>query len=252
LSISRAVAYLASLNEQGEDPLQSPQVFNPPSHERSLSDFCALFLDSIKNLQETAAFGVINQTLEKYPLDRLFTGVLQPAMVEIGEAWHRKEIPIAVEHFGTQIVLQFLMGRLTAAAHPTRPGSMVAACAPGEDHQLGILMLVVMLKERGWDVRYLGPDLKLERLYDATQPIQPHMFLFSATRPETAESLHELAETIEDFPKPYPMIVLGGQAFTGFRLPNNLPAVYMDSDLNTSLSMIEFLLTKSRTEGRQA
>jgi MerR family transcriptional regulator, light-induced transcriptional regulator len=36
---------------------------------------------------------------------------------------------------------------------------IVAACAPGEMHQIGLLMLVVMLRWRGWDVKYLGPDL---------------------------------------------------------------------------------------------
>ena len=112
---------------------------------------------------------------------------------------------------------------LSASAPPTRPGVIVAACAPGETHQIGLLMLVVMLRWRGWDLKYLGPDLLLDRLDEALGPIRPCLLMFTANRAETASSLQVLPQILERFPYPKPLVVVGGQAFLSYRLPEGRP-----------------------------
>ena len=37
-------------------------------------------------------------------------------------------------------------------------GTAVLACAPGEQHEIGLLMLAVLLRADGWQVAYLGAD----------------------------------------------------------------------------------------------
>ena len=121
----------------------------------------------------------------------------------------------------------------------------MAACAPGETHQIGVLMLVVMLRWRGWDVRYLGPDLKLEGLASALAPMRPKLLMFTATRPESARQLEELPQILAQFPEPKPMIVLGGLAFRSLRLPDEVPAFYLDFSPTAIVSMIERLLQQT-------
>ena len=41
-------------------------------------------------------------------------------------------------------------------------GTAVLACAPGEHHDLGLLMLAVALRADGWRVEYLGADTPVE------------------------------------------------------------------------------------------
>ena len=48
--------------------------------------------------------------------------VIEPALVELGEAWHAGELPIAVEHFAAQLCVQPLTGMLAAAQAPTGTG----------------------------------------------------------------------------------------------------------------------------------
>ncbi len=81
---------------------------------------------------------------------------------------------------------------------------------------MGLLMLVVMLRWRGWDVKYLGADLSLERLEEALGPLRPTLLMFSANRPETAAELARLPAVLAGFPDPKPLVVVGGQAFTAF------------------------------------
>ena len=177
-----------------------------------------------------------------YSVDQVLMDVVTPALVQIGDMWHEGKLPIAVEHYATQFCMQHLMSMLAASAPPARDGLIVAACAPGETHQIGLLILVVMLRWRGWNVKYLGPDLKLERMEEALGPMKPTILMFTANRVETAQQLVPLTEILMRFPSPRPTVILGGQAFNSMRLPEDIPAVYIQASPVETVKTIEALM----------
>ena len=181
----------------------------------------------------------------------MLTQVVQPALVEIGEAWHKGEITIAAEHYASQYCMQHLMGMLAAAAHPTRPETIVAACAPGETHQIGLLMMVVMLRWRGWNVIYLGADLNLDDLGKALAPVHPRILLFTATLVETARRLEKLSSGLNDFPEPKPHVIVGGRAFENFRLPDNIPVTYLNQSASANVAEIERMMIQHTLNTRK-
>lgn len=244
MSISRAVEYLAELRQAGKDPTV-PLPVSRPELPASTENFKDQLYTALVKYDETSAAELLRRAFLLYTVDQVLVEVIQPVLVEIGEAWHRGELPIAVEHFATQYSMQRLMSMLEASARPSREGLIVAACAPGETHQIGLLMLVVMLRWRGWDVKYLGPDLKLDGLAESLAPLRPKLLMFSATREESAKRLEELAQVTAGFPEPKPLVILGGGAFKNVRLPQTVPAVYLDSSPTAMVSTIERLLNQS-------
>lgn len=241
MSISRAVEALHDLRSGGYDPAVSNEqvdITRPIS-----ADNLALELTSaMVSFDDEASANVLRRALSMYSLDDVLTGVVQPALVEIGEAWHRGEITIAAEHYATQFILQNLLSLVHAMGPASRPGVIVAAGAPGEMHQIGILMLVVMLRWRGWNVKYLGPDLKLDRLDEALQLIRPRMLLFTATRPEAARNLLGLDAVLQKLETPHPLVVFGGLAFHGMQLPESLPAIYLNQPATEAVRLLEDML----------
>ncbi|WP_299026818.1 MerR family transcriptional regulator [uncultured Thermanaerothrix sp.] len=242
ISIGRAVEYWHELRSMGRDPVAEQTRFSPTAQPISPNHLARDLYAALTHFDEEAAAEVLRRASALYTIDQVLTEVVQPMLVEIGEAWHRGELPIAVEHFATQFCLQHLMSLLAASAPPRHPGIIVAACAPGETHQIGLLMLVVMLRWRGWDVKYLGQDLKLEGMAEALGPLKPRLLLFSATRPEIALNLLDLPTALAAFPDPKPWVVLGGQAFEGLRLPKTIPAVYLQAPLLETVTLIERLM----------
>ena len=244
LSIGRAVEYLNELRTSGYDPAVEPVYQarpNPGDHPASPS-FATLsnqFLEAMLQLDETSAVEIMRRAFSIYSVDQVLMEVVQPTLVTLGESWHRGELPIAIEHYATQFCMQHLSSMMTAAAPPSHPGRIIAACAPGEMHQVGLLMLVVMLRWRGWDIKYLGPDLPLDRLGEALIPIHPKILMFSANRVETAEKLMDLPRILERFPAPQPIVILGGQAFERMHLPENVAAVYLNHSPNEMVQRIE-------------
>jgi MerR family transcriptional regulator, light-induced transcriptional regulator len=249
LSIGRAVGYINELRSGGYDPAVEPS-YQPrpvsPSHASpSLNGLTDQLLDALLHFDEPQALEIMRRAFALYSVDKVLVEVVQPTLVTLGEAWHRGELPIAVEHYATQFCMQHLMSMLAAAAPPSHPGIIVAACAPGEQHQVGLLMLVVMLRWRGWDIKYLGPDLPLDRLEEALGPFHPQILMFSANRAETAENLRYIPEILARFPKPHPLVVLGGQAFLQTRLPEEVRAVYLHATPSEMVQRIEDLMLQT-------
>ena len=261
LSIGRAVEYLNELRSSGTDPAveasyarQSPPQARPASRDTSpsLHAISEDLLEALSHFDEPAALEFMRRAFALYSVDQVLMEVVQPSLVILGDAWHRGELPIAVEHYATQFYMQHLMGMLAAAAPPSRAGSIVAACAPGEMHQIGLLMLVVMLRWRGWDVKYLGPNLPLERMAEALAPLRPQILMFSANLVETAQKLAELPNVLAQFPVPHPLVVLGGQAFSQIRLPESVPAVYLSGSPTETVERIEaYLKQTGPSHGRE-
>jgi MerR family transcriptional regulator, light-induced transcriptional regulator len=241
LSISRAVNYLTELRSKGKDPaIEQSETSVPPSV--STQSLAGQFRRALEIFNDVAAAEVLRRAFSIYSVDSVLMDIVQPTMVELGEAWHRGDLSITVEHFATQFCMQHLNSMMASAASPTREGIIIAACAPGEVHQIGLLSLVVMLRWRGLDVKYLGPDLKLDRMAEALAPLRPKILLFTATLQSTAENLMKLNELLEQFPNPKPLVILGGQAFDHFRLPESIPVIYLNASPTITATAIEKLM----------
>ena len=217
MSIGQAVKYLNELRNNGFDPANesvgTTEEIEEPVNHVSLEVLSRHFQLYLMNYQNKEASDVLRRAFSIYNVDQVLTNVVQNSLVNIGEAWHRGEIPIAVEHFATQFCEQHLMGMFYSSAIPTREGTIFAACAPGEMHQVGILSLIVMLRWRGWDVKYFGQNLSLERITETLNVIQPNALLFTATTKESALALKPINSILEKYPFEKPLIFLGGQAF---------------------------------------
>ncbi len=251
LSIGRAVEYLNELRATGIDPAVEPISETrpaPPVSSPSLAILANQLLDALINFDEPTSLEITHRAFTLYPVESVLLEGIQPVLVELGDAWHRGELPIAVEHYGTQFCMQHLLSMLAAADPPTHLGTIIAACAPGEMHQIGLLMLVIILRWRGWNVKYLGPDLPLTRLEEALRPANPQVIMFSANRAETAARLAELSETLVNFAPPQPLVVVGGQAFEQMRLPDSVPVVYLNVPPMEAIRRIEEFMTQPQAD----
>lgn len=242
LSISRAAQHLSELRAAGQDPVVSLRREAAAQHPASCAHLSARCLRAWIDLDDETAAEALRLAFGLYPIEQALVEVVCPALTELGERWHRGELPVAVEHFATQFCLRHLQSMAAAAGAPSRAGLIVAAGAPGEMHEIGLLMLVVLLRWRGWDVKYLGPNLKLDRLDEALAPVRPRLLLFSATRRESAEALRALSEILPRFPRPAPRVVVGGRAYSG--PGGGLPGdwVVLDTAPSESVQHIEALM----------
>jgi methanogenic corrinoid protein MtbC1 len=154
---------------------------------------------------------LVDQALALSTLDESFVDVLTPALAEVGEGWASGSVTIAQEHLASATVRAALLKRLSDQRADVH-GTAVLACAPGELHEIGLLMLAVMLRSEGWQVAYLGADTPFADAVALADGLDATALCFSAASQESAQALDaELATTP---PRESLMVVVGGRGTT--------------------------------------
>jgi methanogenic corrinoid protein MtbC1 len=161
---------------------------------------------------------------------------------EIGRLWEQKAITVSVEHFASA----FFHGLLTNLFHalPTNSANplVIVCCAPGEEHEIGALMLSLLLRRAGLHIAYLGQSIETAGLLQTIRQMSPALVLVSATLVSCLEALAELARQVQQLPPPRPTFVFGGQAFEQHPdLISRVPGIYVDTDLQAIIDRVKRL-----------
>jgi methanogenic corrinoid protein MtbC1 len=123
---------------------------------------------------------LVEQALALNQLEDALSDVIAPVLGAVGDGWEAGEISVAQEHLATAIVRAHLE-RFLADSRGAVRGTAVLACAPGERHELGLLMVAVLLRADGWQVAYLGADTPVEDAVALAEESGARLLGFSAT-----------------------------------------------------------------------
>ena len=186
---------------------------------------------------------LLSEAFALYPLERVCLEVVQPVLVGIGEGWHAGRIDVGQEHFASALIRQQLAALFRLADSPRASRLAVAAAAPGEWHELGLLMVALFLARRGWHVVYLGPSLPSDDLLSSLAHLRPDAVVLSAAMAETAAALAELARRLAERPASAPLVAFGGRAFEADPgLRNVIPALYLGPSAATAAERLDQVL----------
>ncbi len=177
------------------------------------ADLSRRFLDQVLAGEGTAALATILDADELgLPLARLFGEVIEPALVEVGDRWEHGTVLVAQEKTVSELVRD-LIAELSIRhlrANPDAP-IVVAACVAGERHELGLRMLVGLLRADGYHMQYLGADVASEFLADAVHFHQPAAVLLSARFLTSEPALEEAIAAVRSVAGESTAIVVGGR-----------------------------------------
>jgi methanogenic corrinoid protein MtbC1 len=168
-------------------------------------------LDATSRGDAVAVERLVDQSLALRSLEESLLDVLAPALVAVGERWQAGEVSVAQEHLTSGIV-RAAVQRLVADARGSVRGVAVLACAPGELHEVGLLMLAALLRADGWQVAYLGADTPVDDALALARRLGAAAVCFSATMPEHADALRA---ALDAGPAPTAAVAIGGRAIGG-------------------------------------
>jgi methanogenic corrinoid protein MtbC1 len=218
---------------------------------RVIDEAASVALDEPSDLRDTLIAAIaendprtvsatLDQAFAVLPLEQALAEVVTPALQWAGEAWHRGELSVAQEHAITAKVRAHL-GRLISEGQGGVRGSAVLACAPGEHHDIGLLMLAVMLRADGWRVEFLGADTPVDAGVAFAERIGACMLCLSASRNESVELLRAALPAVE--PHGLIVIVVGGAAMTP-EIARELEATYADAELDVAVQRLRALAAR--------
>lgn len=216
VSISSAVALLELQHKTGQQPEREPLTGVARTSVRGARNADTVtqgLLAALLAFQEMEAETILAEAFALYAIEDVAEEIIVPVLVEIGELWHRGEASIIQEHFATAFLRRRLSALFNAYDQPATGPLAIAGSASGEWHDVGILLVSLVLRRHGWRVIYLGQNVPAANLLDAVRRLRPNLVCLSATTIESLEGLTEVAGAIAELPNPRPRLALGGRVF---------------------------------------
>jgi DNA-binding transcriptional MerR regulator len=252
MSIKRAVELWRQIEEEGRDPLISPTLLAtqqapalaPRIIEGTIAELRSSWIQACLAYDERTGEQVLAQAFAIYPPETVCLELLQKAMAQMGKGWYEGEVSVQQEHFCSALAIRHVEALVMAAPPPTRPGRILAACPPGEQHVFGLLLITLLLRRRGWEVIYLGANVPEERLDAAVAATQPQLVILAAQQLHSAATLLDTAQVLQQAGVP---LAYGGLIFNlSPALRHRIPGHFLGEELESAPQVAESLLIAPR------
>ena len=191
----------AQLVSSGQRPSDGP---------RPLDALKADLVGALVDLDDARADRVIAEAHALYPVEDVVIELFQPAMVEMGTLWHDGVINTTTEHFASSYVNGRLRALMSLSGNNRSGHGVIVACAPHDQHELGALVLAVLLRRSGYQVYFVGANTPVEDLADMARAVRPIAVMLSAS---SVDSVHHLMNKRNHLHGIAPLLVLGGNGF---------------------------------------
>ena len=115
--------------------------------------------------------------------------IIAPALWLVGRLWARGEISVADEHLATEISLRVLALQREAVRtqHERASRKALLAAPAGELHTVALQMNANLLRDAGYAVLMLGPDVPPDALAEAAVRHKPSVICLTATMPDASD-----------------------------------------------------------------
>jgi MerR family transcriptional regulator, light-induced transcriptional regulator len=128
------------------------------------NEYRARMFAAIGSFDEDGLEEAYSEALGLYPIEQVTRLLVMPLLAELGTRWERGDGSVAEEHFFGV----FMRNRLGARFHHrTRAQSgprLLAACLPGEQHEVGLLLFALTAHDYGLRPVLLGANMPLPEL----------------------------------------------------------------------------------------
>lgn len=148
--------------------------------------------EALDRFDDEGANRALDRLLAALSIETLMQQVLLPYLHLLGDRWASGEVSVAQEHFASSVIRGRLLG-LARGWGAGRGPSLLLACPPGEEHDLGLIMFGIAAWRRGWRVTYLGQDTPFDTIEQAVAAVDPALVVLAvAEGTPIASHTHQL------------------------------------------------------------
>jgi len=244
ISISTAASNLRNLRMNNEWPLIVPTGITREKVKTSIPPerYAEKLFNLLKQHNEADASKLMQEINSGFDVETVIVGIITPCLISIGEAWYQGNLMISTEHFASAFIRSVLYTLFQSYPIATRGANILIGGAPSEDHELGALMMAILLRSRGYRVEFLGPNLHMDDLVDYAKSEKPAAVILTASTRPAAMELSRAQSKFMTIKYP-PHFCYAGFAFV-FEpgLISEIPGTYLGDSMVKALDSIKHLL----------
>ena len=183
--------------------------------------------------------------LALHPVEAVTRELLTPLLIELGDRWQAGEGSIAEEHFFAFYLRNTLGARFHHRQRDTTGRKILAACLPGEHHEIGLLLFGLAAHQAGLQLVLLGADMPLVDLAITAAKAECEAIVLSgAIKPEASVIDADLPQLVTT--TGVPVLIGGLTSVDSHDAILRAGAIPLGSDIDQGLRrLIDTLTTES-------
>ncbi|WP_455661618.1 cobalamin B12-binding domain-containing protein, partial [Pradoshia sp.] len=126
----------------------------------------------------------------------VFYSIIVPLMYKVGEEWEKGNLHVVKEHMISNIIMQRSIRFFSIFESSPNLPRIMAICPRGEQHQLGLILFTLFLREKHYPVYYIGADTPLEGLADLIKEKDISILAISTSRQADLHLVESYIDTI--------------------------------------------------------
>jgi MerR family transcriptional regulator, light-induced transcriptional regulator len=143
------------------------------------ADLAGALWSALDSFDDAGAQTAFDRLVAAFSIETVAATAILPYLRVLGERWREGDASVAQEHFASGLLRARLLGLARGWDRGAGPRALLA-CPPGEHHDLGLIILGLALRDRGWRVTFLGPDTPIETLAAAADQLAPDAVVLSS------------------------------------------------------------------------
>lgn len=184
-----------------------------------MNDKTEAFTEALLDGDHGAAFSIVREVSRETGRLALFRDLITPSMYAVGYKWEQGDITVAEEHLATGVcdfVLTQLEYELVSQSKKidAEPKALFFSME-NEKHYLGLKMVSILFRERGWNVKFLQSDLPIELALQEAARWKPSVIGLSFSLSYRAEELSGYLEGFQQQSREADILV-GGRLVSKF------------------------------------
>ena len=198
----------------------------------------------------------IREALSTHSLETVACRIFPKIIESFERRWHKGEISLLVHNYAITTLHSHLVGMVNASTMVDSGPKVLLACAPEDHHDIGLLLLALILRRRGVLVIYLGTNLAFDDLEQALESTKPQVVCISAA---TEQSAHRLKDLGQEYQRHFtlntakmgpasgqkPIFSFGGIVFGHNQdLVDTVPGLYLGDTIAEAAARIQGLFEK--------
>lgn len=220
--------------------------------ENSKTDFAVQLSDelltALLSFNEKKAKEILDQAFSMFTIEKVTIDILGSLLVKIGHLWESHKITVAHEHYASAFLKSKIVNVLHHLPVDGHLPKVLAVCGLKETHELGLLIFTLYLRQKGFEVVYLGEGIPEEDLNLVIEEINPKLLFVSCTMSEHVPMTLEWLKTME---REHPKLLVGLGGLGIEYLSNDIKSKFKDIIIgNTKNEWEQWIHQKFKEEKR--
>lgn len=184
--------------------------------------------------------------LSSFSLEAVANQLFPAILADLEQQWLSGQISLPAQNYAIVTLRSQLIGMVNATLMPQTGPKVLLGCAPDDQHEMGLLLLALGLRRRGYSVIYMGPNFTPTELDWVLEQAAPHVVCVSAATDRAAGRINEVAEKVvgkvgngEGY---VPAFTFAGVAFNrNPRLVSQVTGIYLGTSVPQAMATIQQL-----------